>query len=64
MIKRRGIIVMTVASRLPQFMWNTYKYHNDDFYVTRERLQEMYRIKYSRNYTDTTLHPFKVVAIK
>ena len=64
MIKRRGIIEMTVASRLPQFTWSTDKYYNDEFYVTKERLQEMYLIKYSRNYIDTTLHPFKVVILQ
>lgn len=55
---------MTVASRLPQFTWSTDKYYNDEFYITKERLQEMYLIKYSRNYIDTTLHPFKVVILQ
>lgn len=64
MIRRRGIIEMTVVSLLPQFTLSTDKYYNDKFYVTRERLQEMYLIKYSRNYIDTTLNPFKVVVIQ
>ena len=55
---------MTVASRLPQFMRSTDKHYNDDFYVTRERLQKMYLIKYSRNHIDTTLYPFKVVILQ
>ena len=63
MINPTRVIEMTAASYVPQFTWRTDKYYNDEFYVTRERLQEMYLIKYSRNYIDTALHPFKAVML-
>ena len=64
MIKRRGIIAMKVASRLPQFTWSTDKHYNDEFYVTRERLQEMCVKKYDGKGYQFSLHPFRVVVIK
>lgn len=63
MINPTRIIEMTVTSYLQQLMCSTDKYYNDEFYVTRERLQKMYLLKYSRNYTNTTLHPFKAVML-
>ena len=63
MIKRRGIIEMTASSYLPQFMWNTYKYHNYDFYITTGSFKEMYVKKYDGKGYQFSIHPFKVVML-
>lgn len=63
MINPTRIIEMTAALYKPQLMCSTDKHYNNDFYITRERLQKMYLIKYTRNYGNNTLHPFKAVML-
>ena len=61
MINPTRVIEMTATSYLPQFMWNTYKYHNYDFYINTGGFKEMCVKKYDGKSYQFSLHPFKVV---
>lgn len=63
MINQTKEIRMTASSHLPQFMWNTYKYHNYDFYITTGGFKEMYVKKYDGKGYKYSLHPFKVMKL-
>jgi len=57
-------IEMTVASYLPQFMRNTYEYHNYDFYITTGGFKEMCVKKYDGERYQFSLQPFKMVILQ
>ena len=63
MINPTEEIRMTAPSYLPQFMWNTYKYCNTDFYITTGGFKEMCVKKYDAKGYQFSLHPFKVEVI-
>ena len=63
MINQTKEIRMTASSYLPQFMWNTYKYDNSDFFITEARLEEIYIMKYDGKDYQHSLHPFKVMKL-
>ena len=64
MINPTRVIEMTATSYFTQFMWNTYKYHNDNFYITTGGFKEMCVKKYDGKDYQFALHPFRVVVIK
>lgn len=64
MINPTRVIEMTATSYLPQFMWNTDKYHNYDFYITIGGFKEMCVNKYVGRDYQFALHPFKVVILQ
>ena len=53
-------IVMIVTDFKTQFKCKTYKRSNSRFYATRVCLKEVYLIKYTGNFSHSTLNPFKV----
>lgn len=63
MVNPTRVIEMTATSYFPQLMWNTYKYHNDEFYVTRGCFKEMCVKKYDGKGYRFSVHPFKVVML-
>ena len=64
MINPTEEIEMTASSYLPQFVWNTYKYHNYDFYITTRGFKEMCVKKYDGKGYQFSIHPFKVEVIQ
>lgn len=57
-------IRVTASSYLPQFMWDTYKYCNTDFYTTTVGFKEMCVKKYDVKGYQFSIHPFKVIEIQ
>ena len=64
MINPTEEIRMTTSSYLPQFMWNTYKYYNPDFFVNVVRLKSMYENAYARKNYYPAIQPFKARIIQ
>lgn len=63
MINPTKEIKVTASSYFPQFICNTYKYHNYDFYTTTGSFKEMCVKKYDGKGYQFSLHPFKVVIL-
>ena len=57
-------IEMTATLYLSQFMWNTDKYYNDDFYITTGGFKEMCVKKYDGKGYQFSIHPFKVIVLQ
>lgn len=64
MINPTKEIRVTASSHFPQFIWNTYKYHNYYFYTTTEGFKEICVKKYDGKCYQFSLHPFKMEVIQ
>lgn len=64
MINPTKEIKVTTSLYLPQFILDTYKYHNYDFYTTTGSFKEMFVKKYDGKGYQFSLQPFKVEVIQ
>lgn len=60
MVNTTGVIEITAAGYLPQFVLCDYKYDNSYFFINEARLEEIYIMKYDGKDYHHSLHPFKV----
>lgn len=56
-------IGVTATTHAPPFIWYPYEHYNIDSDVISVTAKEMYIHKYSGEYHQSPLHPFKVVML-
>ena len=64
MVNPTRVIEMTTTTYIPPSIWNTYKYCNEEFYITTGGFKEMCVKKYDGKGYQFSLHPFKVIVIQ